>query len=428
MTAPSSTRPANGAGEADPTHAPPAPSDLRVESPPTDGRPLVPWPSYRGRFSSAWREGARTRAEELRSLAEWLFVEHHRVAHRDRAKVKVFSDAIEGHLDAARAAVEPGTRRGRARNGARIERATSSLDAVEADILQIAPASFILGQMPTVLHNVRRHLRPTDPRRIEVERIAKSLGLGDPTEPVAGKVGGEGGSPASGPSDASARCALVESERPRIVSAVRGAASAALREQNRIRSFRNVLVACTVGMAAVALGLGFLGVLKDTALPVCFAPEQAGQIKVVCPIQQSGPQLLPGQDGAPPGDIDDLVDKTVRPGDIFLVELIGMTAAAVSAAGAVRNIRGSSEPYGVPIALAVLKLPTGALTAMLGLLLMRGGFVPGLSALDTSAQILAWAILFGYAQQLFTRLVDQQAHTVLDGVRGGPNSTVPAAI
>jgi hypothetical protein len=37
---------------------------------------------------------------------------------------------------------------------------------------------------------------------------------------------------------------------------------------------------------------------------------------------------------------------------------------------------------------------------------MRGAFVPGLSALDTPAQILSWAIVFGYAQQLFTRFVD----------------------
>ena len=69
------------------------------------------------------------------------------------------------------------------------------------------------------------------------------------------------------------------------------------------------------------------------------------------------------------------------------------------------------------MALATLKLPMGAVTAFLGLLLMRGQFVPGLSALDTSAQILAWALVFGYAQQLFTRFVDQQAHSVLDNVR-----------
>jgi hypothetical protein len=73
---------------------------------------------------------------------------------------------------------------------------------------------------------------------------------------------------------------------------------------------------------------------------------------------------------------------------------------------------------------ALLKLPSGALTAVLGLLLMRGEFVPGLSALDSSAQIIAWAVIFGYSQQLFTRFVDERAKTVLDGVK---NSRVPAA-
>ncbi|MEN8655454.1 hypothetical protein ABCR94_33980 [Streptomyces sp. 21So2-11] len=67
----------------------------------------------------------------------------------------------------------------------------------------------------------------------------------------------------------------------------------------------------------------------------------------------------------------------------------------------------------------MLKLPTGALTAPLGLLLMRGEFIPGLSALDSSAQIIAWAVIFGYAQPLFTRFVDNQAQAVLNSV-GGP--------
>src|SRR4051812_8424428 len=47
---------------------------------------------------------------------------------------------------------------------------------------------------------------------------------------------------------------------------------------------------------------------------------------------------------------------------------------------------------------------------------MRGHFVPGLTALDSPAQILAWAIVFGYAQQLFTRLVDRQSPVVLGEV------------
>ena len=123
--------------------------------------------------------------------------------------------------------------------------------------------------------------------------------------------------------------------------------------------------------------------------------------------------------------MDDAVKQTAGPRDLLTVELVGLTAAAVAAAPALRGSRGSSEPHNLPVALAALKLPTGAITAFLGLLLMRGQFVPGLSALDTSAQILSWALVFGFAQQLFTPLVDQQAHTVLDRVRGADTRPGP---
>jgi hypothetical protein len=96
-----------------------------------------------------------------------------------------------------------------------------------------------------------------------------------------------------------------------------------------------------------------------------------------------------------------------------VVELVGLIAAAVAAATTLRDLRGTTSPYSVPVALAVLKLPCGALTAVLGLLLIRNGFVPGFDSLETSAQILAWAIVFGFAQQVFTRLVDERAHVVL---------------
>ncbi|MFD9860056.1 hypothetical protein [Streptomyces alboflavus] len=81
------------------------------------------------------------------------------------------------------------------------------------------------------------------------------------------------------------------------------------------------------------------------------------------------------------------------------------------------------------MALALLKLPMGALTAALGLLLIRGGFVPGLSALDSTAQIIAWAIIFGYSQQLFTKFVDNQGQAVLNAVHGpnGPTPTTAAS-
>jgi hypothetical protein len=123
-----------------------------------------------------------------------------------------------------------------------------------------------------------------------------------------------------------------------------------------------------------------------------------------------------------PQEIDRTLASTVQRADLLTVELVGLTAASIVVAAAIRHMRGSAEPYALPLALALLKLPTGAVTAFLGLLLMRGGFVPGLSALDTPAQILAWAATFGVAQQLFTRFVDQQAGNVLGTVRRGERS------
>jgi len=211
--------------------------------------------------------------------------------------------------------------------------------------------------------------------------------------------------------------AEIVAQRGRIASAVRGASSAALREQLRVRSFRNVIVAAIVAMVALAVGIAIMGFVRPTAVPLCFQPESEGRTTLVCPTNQSTTEPVAQGAGQSPRDIDALEHSTARPIDLFVVEMIGLAAAAVAATAALHGIRGSSERYGLPVALAVLKFPTGAVTAVLGLLLMRGQFVPGLTALDTSAQILAWALVFGYGQQLFTRLVDQQAHTVLNGVR-----------
>ena len=89
-----------------------------------------------------------------------------------------------------------------------------------------------------------------------------------------------------------------------------------------------------------------------------------------------------------------------------------MLAGAVS----INKLKGTATPYDVPTALALLKAPFGAMTAVGAVIFIRGGFVPGLSDLDSQVQILAYAFVFGYAQQLLTGLIDKQAQTVLDAV------------
>ena len=361
-----------------------------------------------GPVSVAWREGTLTRAYELQALCEWMTARD--ALDSDSPLVK----AVKCHLAAARDAafarkLDPHKRFRIFRDGPLIERARSNLDAAEAQLLNLAPPDYVLGQMPSLLRHVQRHLRPTDPGRLEFERIVRSLGMNDPENRTAHNAEDQ-------------YQETIKRERGKIVTTVRAASSQALRVNIRVRSFRNVVVLTTVFMALLAIGVALMGYRSPTWLPLCFAPEEAGKAVVVCPTGQSEP-FTPSQAGltvqgdAPVRDIDDVVAETAKPQDLMVVELVGLTAAAVAAAAAIRNIKGSSERYGLPLALATLKLPTGAVTAFLGLLLMRGQFVPGLNALDTTAQILAWALVFGFAQELFTHFVDQQGQTVLNSVR-----------
>jgi len=110
-------------------------------------------------------------------------------------------------------------------------------------------------------------------------------------------------------------------------------------------------------------------------------------------------------------------------GDVAVVALMGVLGAALSATLTVQKLRGTAAPYAVPVALAFFKLPAGALTAIAGLLLIKGDFVPGFSQLDSQGQILAYAIVFGVAQHLVTRFVDQRADDVVNGL---PSKERPA--
>ena len=166
----------------------------------------------------------------------------------------------------------------------------------------------------------------------------------------------------------------------------------------QLRSFRNT----TLYAAALTIVLVALTVIvvsrNPTVMPLCFpVPDSpvtgnAGVLKN-CPTGSHVPR--------PTG------------GDIWVVALLGLLGGALAATVAIRKLQGSSTPYDVPVALAWLKVPLGAFMAILGLVAIQGGFIPGLTALDTQEQILAWALLLGFAQQLFTGVLDQRAQTLL---------------
>lgn len=353
----------------------------------------------------AWREGTLTRAYELETLVDYLALGN------PRDVGGALSRAIKSHLDAARDAAggkrpELGKRIRLSRNGPLIERAMSNLDAAEAQLLNLAPPSYVAGQLPSLLRHVQRHLRSSDPGRQAMERLAKSLAT----------------------TDRGSLAPVIEQERDTIVSTVRAASSEALRENVRLRSFRNIVVSTTLVLTLLVIALAVIGYNEPKLIPLCFSPQDANEVTVVCPTGQSPPfePERAGVDDTPDAQkIDDVLKATAGKWDLTVVALVGLVAAAIASAAAISHVRGSSERYGIPVALAALKLPTGALTAVLGILLMRGQFVPGLNALDTPAQIIAWALVFGYAQQIFTRLIDQQGQSVLNSVRSTEDTPPP---
>lgn len=429
---------------------------------------VIAIPAVGGPVPRPWREGTLTRATELQALSIWVFVNRcppKSPPENPPENPEALVEAIRLHLEAARQAAE-GVKPSLVekpslwfrlfhwfywfRTASLIQRAMSNLDAAEALLLNLAPPRYLLGQMPGLLNHVQRHLPPTDPRRQEFERIAQRLGVKDPDHPlidkptvpgslgmaelvvikrIARKLGVDDEIPSS--LDYAKMSIQIETaediviqERGKIVTIVRGASSEALREQLRLRSFRNILIATILGLTVLAIGVATFGWFFPTRVPLCFQPSlESGETVIVCPTAYSD-RMPPDQQPGPV--LNYRIAQAAKPWDHLTVELVGLTAAAVVATARIRSIRGSSEAPDLPVLLALLKLPVGAITAFLGLLLVRGQFIPGLSALDTPAQILSWALVFGFAQQLFTRLVDQQGQSVLNSIRAADKPNEPS--
>jgi len=159
----------------------------------------------------------------------------------------------------------------------------------------------------------------------------------------------------------------------------------------RARGFRNVLYISAALIGVLMCGLTIAVSLDPASLPFCFVPDGWDGAEQVCPSGRPAPSGT----------------------DVLILAGLGLLGGALAAAFSLRNLRGTSLPYDIPVALALLKVPSGSLTAVAGVLLLGGGFVPGLSALETQRQILAYALLFGYAQQAATRLVDERAQQIL---------------
>ena len=184
---------------------------------------------------------------------------------------------------------------------------------------------------------------------------------------------------------------------------------------NRARGFRNILYVAAAAISVLMLLIVLAVAFFPWAMPLCFEPTVAAPAATRSESgTESVRQVCPSGEDTKENGKEKLHEPSA--GDVIIVAGLGLLGGALAGVFAIRKVSGTSTPYDVPLALAVLKLPIGALTAVTGILLLGGGFVPGFSELDSQRQILAYALLFGYAQQLGTQFIDKRAKTILQSI------------
>jgi hypothetical protein len=321
-------------------------------------------------------------------------------------------------------------------SGASVEGAFLRLHAAEVLLMELLPEDEVKVRVGSTLVSLRASLGEDDVRLRMVDQLLEAgtdppprdeghpWDAGVPTDTAGGRGRGRAGRWRSAASAGSSRPDTEGATSPADPAARRAARRAAYRlamqaayalfdeQQTRIRSFRNAVIMAVLMLALMVGALVAVGAWSPSTIPLCFSPGATATA------QPSGqPQVSQGQQQAavcPTGE------ASPNSGDVMLVAFLGLLGGGLSAALAVRQLldtptRHSTPiaPHTVPIALAVLKLPAGALTGVLGLMLVGGGFVPGLTALDTQEQILGYAFLLGFAQQLVTGVIDRRAREIL---------------
>jgi hypothetical protein len=247
--------------------------------------------------------------------------------------------------------------------GTLVEAAYRHMHTARAQMLDLYDDNELVAEIPLVVARANATMHRDDPRRLTVKEL-----LAD-TPPI---------------------------RRARMRRLVGDSYEQLDLEHAQLRSFRNILLSAAAFLTIITIGTLVVVAINPSLIPLCFTGDTPA-----CPTTEWVGKPIP------------------HSADILVVAVLGALGGALAATLSIRNLKGTSTPYDVPVALAALKVPMGALTAILGLVAIQGQFIPGLSQLDSQGMILAYALVFGFAQQGLSRLLDRQAQNLLEGLPGG---------
>ena len=249
-------------------------------------------------------------------------------------------------------------------SGWHIERAWRALH--EAEVATISAERGFLGRLPGLQARAAA-LDEDDPRR----RALEQLRPGEFTPAV---------------------------ERAIVVDALRGAYDNSDFAHAGSRALRNKLIAASLVLFVINTVLGVVGIVKPGIIPLCVNPKETA-LPTVCPGGLTKASAV----------------------DVWLVQVLGSFGAVLAAVVLLLRRRPSLSPYVMIGYQALIKIMLGAALAVVGILALGAGVTSGLIGIPSAAALLLWAVIFGYAQQIGTRLLDKYTDEVLDKARPLPD-------
>lgn len=274
----------------------------------------------------------------------------------------VDAEAIQHNIDRARAATAPAGILKRLRDwlsGAAFETAWSSLHGADEQLTMGRRPEDLRATTTDLVAALDTCLKPDDRRLVKYRKALESIG--QPAEPESRE--------------------LTEDQRAEIRAALRAANTAAYVAQGVVRRWRNLLLIVGVALFVVVVALALVDATASDFLPL----EGEG------------------------GEADSV--------DAWKVELMGAFGGAIAAVLAINRFAGYTDPHGLPLYQALLRIPMAAATSLLGIVLLQSGVLDALEP-QPSGAVLAYAVLFGYAQEPLLRLIDRRAGEVLGPARG----------
>lgn len=152
--------------------------------------------------------------------------------------------------------------------------------------------------------------------------------------------------------------------------------------QIEARVLRNVLLVASGALLLVVATLGLAHFFDPNVLSVCVKPKAHESF---CPTGESTRRI-----------------------DVILIELAGVLGGMLSVVIPLATGERIKTPYRVFNHQMLLKVMAGAATALAGVILIESGIISGI-AVQSPAEILGFAIFFGFSQQAFTGMIDRRA-------------------